>query len=212
MFYTIYKVTNKINGKYYIGMHKTEDLNDDYMGSGKLIRRSIKKYGIENFSKEILYIFDNEKDMKDKEKELVVISENSYNLLEGGLGGFGYINRTGKNLYGKNGTVGYGSENLLRGKNLIDFLKENNRYEEFRLKLSLGAKKRIEQNGCFWLGRNHSEDTKKKIGLKNSISQKGSKNSQYGTCWITNGRENKKIKKEELDNWLKAGYTKGRKV
>lgn len=40
----------------------------------------------------------------------------------------------------------------------------------------------------------------------------GSKNSQYGTMWVTNGTENKKIKKEELDKWTSLGYTKGRKI
>ena len=78
-------------------MHKTANLEDDYMGSGKLIRKAIEKYGVENFTKEILYIFNNEEDMKEKEKEMVVISEQSYNLCDGGRGGFSYINRTGKN-------------------------------------------------------------------------------------------------------------------
>jgi len=43
---------------------------------------------------------------------------------------------------------------------------------------------------------------------------KGKKNSQYGTCWIFNEelKENKKIKKEDLDKWINKGWVKGRKI
>ena len=92
MHYIIYKTTNKINGKFYIGKHQTQDLNDGYMGSGRLIKRAITKYGVENFHKEILEVHNSEEDMNEAEKRLVVLSEDSYNLCEGGKGGFGYIN------------------------------------------------------------------------------------------------------------------------
>lgn len=42
--------------------------------------------------------------------------------------------------------------------------------------------------------------------------QQGEKNSQYGTCWIHNNKENKKIKKEELENYINIGWIKGRKI
>lgn len=60
---------------------------------------TIAKYGIENFKKEILFVFDNEVDMNAKEKELVTICEQSYNLCPGGNGGFSYINESGINKF-----------------------------------------------------------------------------------------------------------------
>ncbi len=100
MYYTVYKITNRINNKYYIGKHATNNLDDGYMGSGKLIRKAIKKYGIENFTKEFLHIFNTELEMNEAEANLVVINENSYNLCPGGHGGFGYIHDNGLHLKG----------------------------------------------------------------------------------------------------------------
>ena len=57
-------------------------------------------------------------------------------------------------------------------------------------------------------GKTHSEETKRKIGEANSLKQKGESNSQFGTCWITNGIDNKKIKKTEK---LPKGWSLGRK-
>lgn len=98
-FYTVYKTTNKINNKIYIGSHETFDLNDKYIGSGKAFKHAVKKYGKENFTKEILFIFDNKQEMLEKEKELVnknfIISNENYNLIEGGvLNTAGYVSAT----------------------------------------------------------------------------------------------------------------------
>jgi len=91
MQYTIYRITNTINKKTYIGKHQTLDINDDYFGSGRSIVAAIKKYGRENFVKEILFIFDNENDMNCKERELVTEDfakrPDTYNIGIGGQGG-----------------------------------------------------------------------------------------------------------------------------
>jgi len=210
MFYTIYKITNNVNGKYYIGKHQTKNLNDGYMGSGKLLKRAINKYGIENFSKEVLHIFDTESEMNHKEKELVTVSEETYNLNEGGHGGFGFINSNGFN----NGRRSIESEKK-RLKKISTAMKRYYSTEIGKDKikeLSVKAHKKLKElyPEGIWKGKKHSEKTKKIIGDKNSVHQQGSGNSQYGTCWITNGTENKKIKKEELDNYLSLGYNKGR--
>lgn len=91
MHYLIYKITNKINKMFYIGAHSTNDINDAYFGSGKYLRRAIKKYGRKNFVKEILFECASEKEMYQKEAELVndefVKRSDTYNLTCGGCGG-----------------------------------------------------------------------------------------------------------------------------
>jgi hypothetical protein len=97
MKYTVYKITNLLNGKIYIGIHKTKNLDDEYMGSGVNIKKAIKKYGRENFKKEYLAIFDNENDMFKMETQIVneyfVNKDDNYNILIGGLGSFDYVNK-----------------------------------------------------------------------------------------------------------------------
>jgi hypothetical protein len=91
MFYTVYITTNLVNGKKYIGKHATSNLEDGYLGSGLVLSRAIQKYGRENFEKQILFVFDTEQEMNDKEAELVdieiVLSEEYYNVSLGGAGG-----------------------------------------------------------------------------------------------------------------------------
>jgi hypothetical protein len=60
-------------------------------------------------------------------------------------------------------------------------------------------------------GKKHTEETKKLMSESKKGTGKGEKNSQYGSCWITRDGENKKIKKQELETFVKEGWEKGRK-
>ena len=207
MFYTIYRTTNTVNGKYYIGKHQTKNLDDGYMGSGKLLKAAISKYGKENFHKEILHVVQTEKEMDLLEKILVVPDQEiNYNLCPGGRGGFGYLN-DGSEKHIERTKKGYEkvkSSMLNKDKNSIN--GKNN----FKLKIGIFDTKYDALRGQWRASQKnkfHSEETKQKM---RKSKNKGSLNSQFGTCWITDGQENKKIKKEQLDIWIEKGYNKGR--
>ena len=218
MFYTVYKITNLINKKTYIGKHQTTVIDDGYMGSGKLIQRAINKYGLECFSKEILHIFDNEADMNAAEKRLVVLDENTYNICPGGHGGFGYINANLHKWKGKNQRARkladekveekYGSE----WRTIIGKMGGHARNEKHPELSSQVAKRGHEEGWLSFKGRKHTPETLKLLRESHKDIHKGERNSQFGTCWVNNDIHNVKIQKEELDTYLGMGYTKGRKM
>lgn len=88
MFYLVYKTTNIVNGKIYIGAHRTTILNDGYIGSGMRFKRAVEKYGKHNFRREILFFCESAEEMMDKERELVnedfIKRSDTYNLILGG--------------------------------------------------------------------------------------------------------------------------------
>jgi dissimilatory sulfite reductase (desulfoviridin) alpha/beta subunit len=127
-YYYIYKITNLLNNMIYIGGHCSSNLNNQYFGSGTRLKHAIKKYGIKNFKKEILEVFDNESDMWKKEHEIVnedfLKKSDVYNLVIGGRAGWTLSNK------------------IIQEKN-----KNNpNYYIEKKKKISVGVKNAI-KNG-----------------------------------------------------------------
>ena len=105
MKYIVYKTTCSVNNKIYIGVHQTENPQkfDGYLGRGLYKNQNkyivnpiapfhyaVRKYGVENFTRETLFIYDDKESAYKKESELVtedfVNSENTYNVALGGLG------------------------------------------------------------------------------------------------------------------------------
>lgn len=88
--FIVYIIVNKINGKIYIG--QTTKNNPNYMGSGKIIMRSIKKYGRKNFVKIILETCHNQNHMNEREIYWIKFYDSTnrdkgYNISKGGNGG-----------------------------------------------------------------------------------------------------------------------------
>ena len=209
MFYYLYEIKNNLNDKIYVGVHKTKNMDDGYMGSGKVIQRAIQKNGLENFTKTIRETFDNSEAMFRREKEVVtdefLARSDTYNLRRGGFGGFDYLNKTGLNRGGKSReTHQTGWKTFAKNDNNI--AKHLDRWRKIQ---HLGAIARMEKfpKGTFD-GRLHSENTKLAIGEKSAVHQRGEGNSQYGTKWISNGIESKKIRKDSL---VPEGWRPGRK-
>lgn len=198
MFYTIYKTTNLINGKIYIGKHKTQDLDDNYLGSGKVLTYAINKHGINNFTKEYLFIFDNEDDMNNKELELVnesfIKEDTNYNLKIGGDGGWDYVNTKYPNspMYGKSLTPE--TKKILSNIMLEKYKNDEEYYHK-------------QKQHMINISKSHTEEFKRHI----SIKQKGSNNSNYGNMWIYSLEEkmSKCISKNEA---IPEGWCKGRKM
>ena len=195
--------------KFYIGMHSTFNLHDEYLGSGYILKRSIKKYGSENHKKEILEFFDDRESLAQREAEVVneelLKNQNCLNLTIGGKGGFSSKQQ---------------KENNIKSQKRRKFLRENDIAwkEKWLQNASIGHKKSYEEGRrekkyfYNWTGKTHSEETKNLQRIVKKGQGKGKENSQYGTMWITNKEGNKKIKKEEFEQYKINGWIAGRKI
>lgn len=104
----------------------------------------------------------------------------------------------------------------------MEWLRKNNHVwkEKYSKNISEGLKLaykegRLEAKPFYdFSGKKHTEDAKRKIGEKNSVYQKGNKNSQFGTCWVYNLKQKKnlKIKEKDLQKYLSSNWIRGRKM
>lgn len=184
-------------------MHSTDDLKDGYLGSGKRLWFSINYHGRQNHTKEIIEFCSTRERLKIREREIVneqLISENlCMNLMVGGQGGI--INEEHQKK------MRAGASKWMRGQ------WKNKEFSKKMNKLSGERMMQHHKDGKItvpdWTGKKHSEESIKLMSEK-AKERTGSKNSQFGTCWITKDGANKKIKKEEIDIYLNLGWNKGR--
>lgn len=80
MFGYVYKTTNLINGKTYVGKHRRSYFDKKYYGSGKHLKSAIKKYGLENFKVEVLEWCNSNKELANKEVFYIKLLKPEYNI------------------------------------------------------------------------------------------------------------------------------------
>ena len=215
-YHFIYRTTNLLNEKFYVGMHSTDNLEDGYVGSGKRLGYSIRKYGLENHKFEILEFLSSREELKKREAEVVneelLADPLCMNLKFGGAGGWDHtksmdLTARAKSLNEKR------SEKIatdpLFAKSVSQAAK--NAYDLALFDVDKMMKIKEEKHGSSncWLGKQHTEESKAKM---RKPKNQGRNNSQFGTCWINNGVEVKKIKSDELHLWEIQGWRKGRKL
>lgn len=235
MYGYVYMVTNKLNGRKYIGKHKSNGFDDSYYGSGKVISQAIEKEGKDNFSVEILESYNSLAELNDGEKFFIKkfnAQEDPlfYNISEGGDGGRGML---GKHHSEETKQRISTSE---KGKKQSE--KSIEKYRETMRNKSEEELKLISHNKSIsHLGKKVPKEQKEKIsntlkdgyrlglyksqkgrtawnkGLKQSEEQrKMTSERMRGKKHITNGIDNKMVYAEDIEFYLNSGWVLGRTI
>lgn len=211
--YITYITLCKVTGCYYIGSHKMSGELDEYFGSGKRLKESLKLYGEANHIREIVGKFDSRAEAIELEHALIKEHRKDPLLLNANNGGysFDYINESGKNVYPiSHSNLEIRKKNLNKGRETtrMRLLMDDAYRESYRKNRSEATALRNQLFGNPFLGKHHSEATKKVLSEKAKAHSVGESNSQYGTYWITNDTSNKKWK-DSYGN-IPDGFRRGR--
>jgi group I intron endonuclease len=220
--YYIYRITNLINGKTYIGQHKYKELNDEYMGSGKLLKKAFEKYGIENFKKEILIFNVSKKEHIDLLEKTFIASErekvgakNCYNITDGGGGKTSPCSeetkrRMSEALKGNKNNKGHHHSEEAKRKisEANKGKKQKPRSETFKREQSERIKKLYLENPEYrknqYEGNVRSHNTleyRKKL----SESKKGHKSASANKLWYNNGiKESYFYENTQPEGWIRG--------
>ena len=198
MFYIIYKTTNLIDNKIYVGSHQTKELNDDYLGSGKYLKRAISKNGKQNFTKEILHVFDNKQDMFNKEREIVneefVKDTNTYNFKIGGSGG-------NPGIVGAFSGKKHSQESIEKIR--LSALAQGTT-DEKRRKCSVNNWAKQDPDAFRKHASRINKDIPKTDTHRNALAK-----AQLGRKMMNNGTVSSFIKADDINEYLEKGWTLG---
>lgn len=205
--YYIYCITNLVNNKTYIGQHKTNNLNDNYMGSGTLLHKAYKKYGIENFEKIILAVTETRENVDILEKVFIKLfreeGKAEYNITDGGDG----VHCSGVREIERRIKISKAGKNRIVSEETRKKLSESNKgkghpqKEETKIKIAESVSER-------WKNLEYKNKVSKKIGeSRKGIKNKNpawNKNKSTNCHWYNNGKDNILCKE------CPEGFVKGR--
>lgn len=173
MIHIVYKTTNTVNGKFYIGKHSTDNLDDGYLGSGVILTRAVKKHGKEQFVREVIRQFDDEGEAYRFERELIesigLDPTKCYNACHGGVGFWKGMTHTAEAKAkisaankGRKMPPGFAAKmsELMKGRALSDTAKQKLSLINTGRRLTEEVKEKISEGGK---GRVVSEETKGRI-------------------------------------------------
>lgn len=190
MYGYIYKTTNLVTGKIYIGQKKSKRFKGNaYLGSGKKLKDAINKYGKDAFNVELLEEIDCLEKMDDREIYWISYYDSTNKDIGYNMSNGGNVNRA---LSGENHPLYHKGHTLESRKKMSDSHKGVPLSKEH-------IQRRVESRK----GYHHSDETKRKISKSNSLVKQNS-------IWVNDGIHCKQIKKEELDTYLKLGFVRGR--
>lgn len=256
MIHIVYKTTNTTNGKFYIGKHSTDNIDDGYIGSGVILSLAVKKYGKDKFVREVIKEFGDEASAYQFERELIeaigLDPTKCYNACKGGVGFWKGMTHTPE------ARAKISASNT--GKRHSPEAREKMSLSRLGKPISEEAKVKLKEAN---LGKTHSDDTKAKISASNTgktrsaefcanasermkgrpsprrgvvlseetrskmslakrgrkVSQEtkealrlaaiGLKNAGYGKIWITDGKTNSRIGKDDI---IPDGWRRGRSL
>ena len=210
-FHFIYKTTCQVNGKYYYGMHSTDNLDDGYIGSGTKLWHSIRKHGRENFKLEILEFCLDRESLKKREAELIteemLHDPQCMNLSFGG----GEIRLTKEQYKARNlKCQGKRLEKIKSDPDLRQHYSDTMADTNRRFTPERNRRLNPIRNQRVHLGAKRSQETKDLM----SVSGSGEKNSMFGKVWILNEdlKISKRVSKAEVDSHLTSGWKLGRRM